>query len=74
MKLAVTQENLSRALGIVGRVAQSKQSLPVLSNILLKAENNQLVLAATNLEIAITQHIGAKIQSEGSIFLKGRLH
>lgn len=73
MKLAVTQENLSRALGIVGRVAQSKQSLPVLSNILLKAENNQLVLAATNLEIAITQHIGAKIQSEGSITVPARL-
>ncbi|MFZ2494386.1 MAG: DNA polymerase III subunit beta [Candidatus Saccharimonadales bacterium] len=73
MKLVVTQENLARALGIVGRVAQGKLSLPVLNNILLKAENNQLILAATNLEIAITEHIGAKLQSEGSITVPARL-
>ncbi len=73
MKLVVTQENLSRALSIVGRVAQSKSSLPVLSNILLRAENNQLMLAATNLEIAITQHIGAKVLSVGSITVPARL-
>ena len=63
MKLIVTQENLARALAIVGRVAQSKSSLPVLSNILLRAENNRLLLAATNLEIAITEYIGTKSSS-----------
>ena len=73
MKLAVTQENLNRALGIVGRVAQAKTSLPVLNNILLRAENNQLLLAATNLEIAITEYIGAKVQQEGSITIPARL-
>jgi len=73
MKLAVTQENLTRALSIVGRVAQSKTSLPVLNNILLRAENNQLLLAATNLEIAITEYIGAKVQQEGAITIPARL-
>ncbi len=73
MKLIVTQENLARALAIVGRVAQSKSSLPVLSNILLRAENNRLLLAATNLEIAITEYIGAKVQTEGAITIPARL-
>lgn len=73
MKLAVTQENLAKALAIVGRVAQSKTSLPVLNNILLRAEHNQLLLAATNLEIAITEYIGAKIHTEGAITIPARL-
>ena len=73
MKLAVTQENLSKALSIVGRVAQNKSSLPVLSNILLRADNNRLLLAATNLEIAITQYIGAKIHNDGAITIPARL-
>lgn len=73
MKLVVTQENLARALSVTGRVAQSKAQLPVLSNILLKTDKNQLLLAATNLEIAITERIGAKIQSEGSITIPARL-
>ena len=73
MKLIVTQENLARALSIVGRVAQSKTSLPVLNNILLKAADNRLLLAATNLEIAITEYIGAKITKEGAITIPARL-
>ena len=73
MKLTVTQENLSKALGVVGRVASSKTSLPILHNILLRTENNRLLLAATNLEIAITEHIGAKVVTEGSLTVPARL-
>lgn len=73
MKLIVTQENLARALSTVGRVASSKTSLPILNNILLRTDNNRLLLAATNLEIAITEYIGAKIQSDGAITIPARL-
>lgn len=40
---------------------------------MLRAENNQLLLAATNLEIAITEYIGAKVQQEGAITIPARL-
>lgn len=73
MKLTVTQENLNRALQIVGRVASGKTPLPILNNILFKVQNNRLVLAATNLELAITQHVGAKIETEGSVTVPARL-
>lgn len=73
MKLEVTQENLARALSTVARVAQSKTSLPVLNNILFRADNNQLTLAATNLEIAITEHINAKVVRPGVITIPARL-
>ena len=73
MKLTVTQENLNKALGVVARVAGTKTSLPILNNILLRTDNNRLLLAATNLEVAITEHIGAKVSSEGAITVPSRL-
>ncbi len=73
MKLVVTQENLSKALQIVGRVASGKTPLPILNNILFKTESNRLLLAATNLEIAITKYIGSKIESEGAITVPAKL-
>ena len=73
MELTVTQENLTKALTAVGRVASSKTQLPILSNILLRTENNRLLIAATNLEIATTQYIGAKIIKPGAITIPARL-
>lgn len=73
MKLIVTQENLNRALQVVGRVASGKTPLPILNNILFRIQNNRLVLAATNLELAITHHVGSKIEREGSITVPARL-
>ena len=73
MKLQVTQENLNRALGTVARVANARNPLPVLANVLIRANNNRLSIAATNLDIAITQYVGAKISEEGSITVPARL-
>src|SRR5687767_10326820 len=73
MKLTVTQENLSHALQTVGRVASGKTPLPILNNILLRTQNNRLLLAATNLELAITQRVGSKIETEGSITVPAKL-
>lgn len=73
MKLTVTQENLSRALNTVSRIASSRGSLPILSNVLLRTQNNQLYIAATNLDVAISETIGSKIIKEGSITVPARL-
>ena len=73
MHLTVTQENLSRALSAVSRVASSRASLPILSNVLLKTSKNRLIVASTNLDIAVTETIGAKIQKEGAITVPARL-
>ena len=73
MKLTVTQENLARALSTVARIASNRGSLPILSNVLLRTSNNQLYIAATNLDLAISETIGAKVTSEGSITVPARL-
>ncbi|HUP26721.1 MAG TPA: DNA polymerase III subunit beta [Candidatus Limnocylindrales bacterium] len=73
MKLQVTQENLHKALSSVGRVANSRGTLPILSNVLLKTIGNRLSIAATNLDIAITHFIGSKVADEGAITVPARL-
>ncbi len=73
MKLQVTQENLNKALGIVARVANARGTLPILANVLIKTVDNRLSISATNLDIAITQHIGAKVAEEGAITVPARL-
>lgn len=73
MKLQVTQENLSKALTTVARVASTRGTLPILANVLLKTTNNRLSIAATNLDIAITQYSGAKVKQDGSITIPARL-
>jgi len=73
MKLQVTQENLNKALSTVARVANTRGTLPVLANVLIKTEGGRLSIAATNLDIAITHYIGAKVSVEGAITVPARL-
>ncbi len=72
MKLSCKQENLARGLGIVSRAVASRGTLPVLGNILLASDNARLRLSATNLELAVTCWIGAKIEDDGSITLPAK--
>jgi DNA polymerase-3 subunit beta len=73
MKLKVTQENLNKALGLVARVASTRGTLPILSNVLLRIDENRLSVSATNLDIAISCQLGAQVQSEGSLTVPARL-
>ena len=73
MQVSVTQDNLAKALSIVSRTASGRATLPVLANILIQATGDELLLASTNLEMASTCHVGAKVDKQGSITVPARL-
>jgi len=73
MRLTCLQENLNRGLGVVGRAVATRTTLPITNNVLLAADQSRLKLAATNLEMAITCWIGAKVEEEGAITVPARL-
>ena len=73
MELTVKQENLSKALNIISKIASERTSLPILSNVLLRTNGSRLLIAATDLEIAISQNIGAKIEKVGEIAIPPKL-
>jgi len=73
MKVTIKQERLAHALMLAGRIATSRAALPVLANVLLKADRNKLILTTTNLEIAISQTVSGKIEKPGSLTVPARL-
>jgi len=73
MKLSCLQENLSRGLNIVGRAVATRTTLPITNNVLLVTDQSRLKLVATNLEMAISCWIGAKVEEEGAITVPARL-
>ncbi|MFA6475281.1 MAG: DNA polymerase III subunit beta [Patescibacteria group bacterium] len=73
MKFSCTQENLKHGLLIVSRVANKNANLPILQNVLIKAQDNKIVLAATNLEIGVQATLRAKVDTDGSFTLPAQL-
>jgi len=73
MKLSCLQENLNKGLGIVGRAVATRTTLPITNNILLATDGGRLKMVATNLEMATSCWIGAKVEEEGTITVPARL-
>ena len=73
MKVQVLQENLQRGLSIVGRAVATRSTLPITANVLLCTDKGRLKLAATDLDIAISTWVGAKIDEEGATTVPSRL-
>jgi len=73
MRLSCLQENLNRGLSVVGRAVATRTTLPITNNVLLATDQSRLKLAATNLEMAISCWIGAKVEEEGAITVPARL-
>ncbi len=73
MKISCTQENLNRGLLVSSHIASKNISLPILNNILFRAEGGVITLLATNLEIGIRCAVRGKIEEEGAITLPAKL-
>ncbi len=73
MKITCKRQELSRGLSVVGHAVSTRTTLPVLGNLLLTAEGDHLRLAATNLDIAITCQIAARVEQEGVTTVPARL-
>lgn len=57
MKLTVVREALLKPLNVVAGVVERRQTLPILSNVLLKCEGNALSLTGTDLEVELIGRI-----------------
>ena len=74
MKLSCLQENFSRGLNICSRITSGgKPGLPILENVILIAKKGLLELSSTNLEVAITTQVRAKVEKQGKITIPAQL-
>ncbi len=73
MKFTCLQTTLHQGLSMVTPVARKAVHLPILSNILLKAATGGITLTSTNLELAISVSLRAKVEEEGVFTLPAKL-
>jgi DNA polymerase sliding clamp subunit (PCNA homolog) len=69
MKTKILQEKLQLAVTQVEKITGKDVTLPILGNILLKAEKNSLIAVATNLETGISWKLSSKTEEDGSVVL-----
>ena len=72
MKLVVSQHSLQNELQFLQGIAEKKKTIPILSNILLRADAGFLSLAATDLEVSLTGGCEAKVEEPGGITVSAK--
>ncbi|RJS92565.1 DNA polymerase III subunit beta [Salinisphaera sp. Q1T1-3] len=72
MQFTVQRRDILSALQTVIGVVERRQTMPILSNVLIKSENNQLTLTATDLELELVTHAPAVIENPGAIAVPAR--
>lgn len=73
LKIFSLQENLKQGLALVSHVSGKNVNLPILNNILIKAEAGKIRLIATNLEIGVSSTVRGKIEREGLFTVNAKI-
>src|ERR1700686_5594094 len=66
MKITVERSELLKSLGHVHRVVERRSTIPILANVLLRADRSKLSLKATDLDVEVTDAIAAEVGPGGS--------
>ena len=66
MKVTVERSELLKSLGHVHRVVERRNTIPILANVLLRADRAKLSLKATDLDVEVTDTIAAEVGPGGS--------
>ena len=72
MKFSASREVLLTPLQAVIGVVERRQTMPILSNVLLVAREGQLSVTATDLEVELVAQANVDVQAGGEITVSGR--
>lgn len=66
MNLTIAKDQLLAGLQAVQNVVSTRTTLPILSNVLLRAEGNRVAFTATDLDVTITASVEANVSKPGA--------
>ena len=72
MKLSISKEQLIQGLQAVQNIVSTRTTLPVLSNVLLRAEGDRLDLVGTDLDVTISTSVEAQGERAGAVTLPAK--
>jgi len=67
MRLSIERAALLKALGHVQNVVERRNTIPILSNVLMSAEDGKVTLVATDLDIEVSEDTAADVGAPGQI-------
>ena len=67
MKLTIERATLLKALGHVQSVVEKRNTIPILSNVLLSTSQDQVAFSATDLDMEITDSSPARVEESGQV-------
>tara|TARA_Y100000590_G_scaffold286055_1_gene321885 strand:+ start:465 stop:1583 length:1119 start_codon:yes stop_codon:yes gene_type:complete len=67
MKINVEKANILKSLTHVQSIVEKKNSIQILSNILIEAKDNSLILSATDMDISITETLNCNVIEGGAL-------
>ena len=66
MNLTISKEQIINGLQAVQGVVSTRTTLPILSNVLMRAENGRLEFTATDLDVTIASAVDANVKKPGA--------
>ena len=72
MKITCDRQELLKGIQYTQNIVSSRATLPILSNILLKTEQEKLILSGTDLEVGVVCQIKVSVEEEGGITLPAK--
>jgi len=66
MRIRIERANLLKALNHVHRVVERRNTIPILANVLIKAQGSELSLKATDLDMEIVDRVPAAVEQGGA--------
>jgi len=66
MNLTISKEQIINGLQAVQNIVSTRTTLPILSNVLLRAEKDRLELTATDLDVTVSCSVEAAVKKAGS--------
>jgi DNA polymerase-3 subunit beta len=73
MKLTCSRDELVQRLGVVARAVSTRTAVQILAGVLLRAEGDELHLAATDMELSLRTSLAAEVEGTGAVVVPGRL-
>ena len=73
MKLTIDRISLLRPLGHVQSVVERRNTIPILANVVLRAEGGELSLTATDMDMDIATEVGCSVMTSGTTTMSAHL-
>jgi DNA polymerase-3 subunit beta len=72
MEFSANREDLVRELGLIQGIVERKNTIPILANVLIEADDRGVELAATDLDVGLRCRLSADVRQSGALTLSAK--